>query len=320
MSYKVLRIAILGATSEIAMDLIQSFLENSKYQLTLFGRRPNAIIDLASSRGFSGLYDVKYLEEFNVNQKYDVLINFIGVGDPVKAVILGASILEVTYKYDDLAIEYLKQHPHCRYIFLSSGAVYGSDFSIPASEKSNSVIPVNEIQSQNWYGIAKLYAECRHRALPDLGIVDLRVFNYFSHTQDMNARYLMTDICRAISGDSILITSPNEVMRDFISSVDFYNLITCILASPKYNIAIDCYSLCPLKKSDLLLEMKARFGLRYEIGSENNYVNVTGGKSFYFSINKRAHNLGYKPKKTSLNTVSDEVEMYLKKRNQKNKS
>ena len=59
--------------------------------------------------------------------------------------------------------------------------------------------------------------------------------------------------------------------------------------------------------------MKARFGLRYEIGGENNFVNSTGGKSFYFSKNKRAHILGYRPKNTSLDTVSEEVDMYLKK-------
>ena len=313
MSNNIQYIAILGATSEIAKDLIESFSVDGEHQLTLFGRRPNAIMEWASSRGLQGRYAVKHLDEFDINQKFDVLINFVGVGNPVQAALMGTSILDITYKYDDLAIEYTKQHPGCRYIFLSSGAIYGSDFSEPATEKSLSAIPINELQSQNWYGIAKLYAECRHRALPELGIVDIRVFNYFSHTQDMNARYLMADICRAISGDSILITSPNEVMRDFISSFDFFNLVTCILAAPKCNLAIDCYSLDPLKKSDLLLKMKARFGLRYEIGGENNFVNSTGGKSFYFSKNKRAHILGYRPKNTSLDTVSEEVDMYLKK-------
>jgi hypothetical protein len=43
-----------------------------------------------------------------------------------------------------------------------------------------------------------MHAEAKHRALFNFSIVDVRVFNYFSHTQDMNARFLITDIVRAI--------------------------------------------------------------------------------------------------------------------------
>jgi hypothetical protein len=41
-----------------------------------------------------------------------------------------------------------------------------------------------------------LHAEAKHRALFNFSIVDVRVFNYFSHTQDMNARFLITDNLR----------------------------------------------------------------------------------------------------------------------------
>ena len=39
---------------------------------------------------------------------------------------MGASIFDVTLKYDEMALDYVRQHPDCRYIFLSSGAAYDS--------------------------------------------------------------------------------------------------------------------------------------------------------------------------------------------------
>jgi hypothetical protein len=44
----------------------------------------------------------------------DAIINFLGMGNQVQTEAMGASILVVTLKYDGLAIEYLRPHPHCR--------------------------------------------------------------------------------------------------------------------------------------------------------------------------------------------------------------
>jgi hypothetical protein len=46
------------------------------------------------------------------------------------------------------------------------------------------------------------------------------VFNYFSHTQDMNARFLITDIVRAIKNKKIFKTSADNIVRDFITPLD----------------------------------------------------------------------------------------------------
>jgi nucleoside-diphosphate-sugar epimerase len=315
MGNKNFRIAILGATSEIARDLIGAFSKKSEHHLTLFGRCPDRIFDWVSSQIFTKRYSIKHLDEFDYSDKFDVLINFIGVGNPAKALSMESSILDVTRKYDELAIGYLKRHSDCRYIFISSGAVYGSNFCEPVTEQFLASIPINKMENQSWYGIAKLYAECCHRALIDFGIVDIRIFNYFSHTQDMSAPYLMADICRSISANSILITSSNEIVRDYISTNDLFNLILCILNSPKSNIAIDCYSLKPVKKSDLLQILSSKFGLKYEFSNKNNFVNATGDKKFYFSKNKKASIFGYEPEKRSIDTVIEEMDLYLKRAN-----
>lgn len=178
-----MRIAILGATSEIARDLVAALLEYAGVELFLYARRPQAVHDWLVAIGKTGTAKVFAFDDFLLNQKVDALINFVGIGNPAQARILGASILELTQMYDDWAIKYLHKYPNCRYIFLSSGAVYGNSFERPVTTQSLAQVRINHLHKDDWYTVAKIYAEYRHRAIPDAGIVDLRVFNYFSHTQ-----------------------------------------------------------------------------------------------------------------------------------------
>jgi nucleoside-diphosphate-sugar epimerase len=307
-----MKIGIFGATSEIAKDLIRSFSGNQHFQLTLFARREQAVTEWLSSIGLPNQFMVKSFDAFDHNQHFDALLNFVGVGNPAKATAMGASILDITFQYDTMVLEYLQKHPNSRYIFLSSGAAYGSSFNEPVNQNTSAIIPINHLQPQDWYGISKLHAECRHRALPQLAIVDIRVFNYFSHTQDMSARFLITDIVRAIRDKTVLITSEGYIKRDFLNPVDFYQLITKIIAAKPANAAVDCFTLEPLDKSGLLLAMQEQFGLKFEISNSVSLVNATGGKPFYYSMNRRAEEFGYRPSLTSLEGVSKEVESYLR--------
>lgn len=304
-----MRIAIFGATSQIARDLIVSFAAFSNHELTLFARKPETVSRWLNSINLKYLYTIKDFEAFNFDDDYDAILNFIGVGNPAAAMAMGNSIFDVTLKYDDLALNYVKQHPSCRYIFLSSGAAYGENFYTPVKIDSMAVIPINNLQPQDWYSVAKLHAECRHRALHHLPITDVRVFNYFSHTQDMNARFFITDIMRAIRTKTILQTSDEPLVRDFIHPSDFFSLIGKILNSPKINVAVDCYSKAPVEKHVLLSAMQETFDLRYEIIQSAETINATGNKTYYFSNNVRAADFGYKPTLTSLEAVMQEANL-----------
>ena len=216
---------------------------------------------------------------------------------------MGASIFDVTPKYDEMALDYVRQHPDCRYIFLSSGVAYGSSFDVPVDANTKAVIAINNLQSQDWYAVAKLHAECRHRSLPHLPIVDIRVFNYFSRTLDISARFLITDILRAIRDKVVLKTSPDYIVRDFVTPSDFYKLVISLLAAPATNAAFDCYTLAPIDKRTLLAAMQDKFGLQYEITAANASVNATGCKTHYYSLNKRAADFGYEPALTSMEGI-----------------
>lgn len=303
-----MKIAILGATSQIARDLIESFSADESQHLHLFARRPEEVTKWLGSNDLADRYSVDEFAEFNKHE-FDAVINFVGVGNPAQAVEMGSSIFDVTLRFDEMVLDYLKTHPACRYLFLSSGAAYGSRFNEPATCDTVATVAINNLAPHEWYGAAKLHAECRHRAHPELAIIDIRVFNYFSRTQDIEARFLITDILRAIRDKTILKTSSDYIVRDFLHPSDFYGLVSVLLAAPPANVAVDCYSLAPIDKPTLLAAMQEKFGLQYEITEVTAGVNATGSKTHYYSLNRKAADFGYKPGLTSLEGVIFEFEL-----------
>jgi nucleoside-diphosphate-sugar epimerase len=304
-----MRIAIFGATSQIAKDLVLSFSAQSNHELVLYARRPETVSRWLASTGLTGRYHVTDFSAFTAEGNFDAIINFVGIGKPAQAIAMGASIFDVTLQYDELALSYVRQHPACRYIFLSSGAAYGSSFDAPVDVNTKAAIAINNLQPSDWYAVAKMHAECRHRSLTHLPITDIRVFNYFSHTQDMDARFLITDIVRAIRDKSVLKISADYMVRDFIGPTDFYRLINVLLNAPAVNAVVDCYSKAPIDKLTLLTAIQERFGLRYELMQTSTSLDATGSKPYYYSINKRANDFGYEPTATSLESVLNELEM-----------
>lgn len=301
-----MRIAILGATSQIARDLIVSFSAAEDKHLHLFARRPEEVTKWLASAGLAGRYLVDGFSAF-AKQEFDAVINFVGVGNPAQAVAMGNSIFDITLRFDEMVLDYLQTHPACRYLFLSSGAAYGSSFNEPAKRDTPAVVAINNLAPHEWYGVAKLHAECRHRAHSEFAIVDIRVFNYFSRTQDISARFLITDILRAIRDRTVLKTSPDYIVRDFLHPSDFYSLVGALLSAPATNAAVDCYSRAPVDKPSLLAAMQEKFGLRYETTEATAGVNATGSKPHYYSLNTRAADFGYQPALTSLEGIVQEA-------------
>lgn len=279
-----MKIAIFGATSQIAKDLIISFFNSSNdFQIVMFSRSPGNVTKQFSDLNIEIPYVNAVYADFKTDDNYDVIINFVGVGDPAKAKEMGSKIFEITEAYDSLALEYLRSNPNCKYIFLSSGAVYNSDFKVPATSETCAVININNLQKTDWYSIAKLHAEARHRSMSEYSIIDLRVFNYFSHTQDMNAKFFITDVVRAIKNNEVFKTTHENIVRDYITPTDFFNLIQCLIKKEKLNLAIDCRTESPIDKLTLLKDFHERYKLKYSF-IETTHLNPTGFKENYYSI------------------------------------
>jgi len=302
-----MRIAILGATSQLASDLILR-LKSRPYSLTLFSRRPQDVAIWAVRHGLDapslGYDDL-------AGGSYDALLNFVGVGNPARAAEMGRQIFEVTQHYDQLCLRYCQDHPNCRYVFLSSGAVYGDAFSQPVTHQSSAIIPINAFGPSNHYAAAKLYAECVHRSLPDRPIIDVRVFNYISDSLDIESRFFIADILRAIRNGETLRTTDQPMVRDFLHVEDFAALITALLSAAPANMAVDCYSAAPISKQELLALMQDTFGLQYQIVPRPDVINASGDKPFYYSKNRQAEIFGYQPSRTSAAAILEEARKIL---------
>jgi nucleoside-diphosphate-sugar epimerase len=296
------RIAIFGATSQIARDLIVSLAAAGEGNLHLFARRFKDVRKWLDNTGLAGRYPADDFSGFGEHE-FDVIINFVGAGDPAQLKAMGNSIFDITLRFDEIVLDYLQTHPACRYLFLSSGAAYGVNFNQPATRNTAAILPINDLSPQEWYGVSKLHAECRHRSHPELAIVDIRVFNYFSCTQDISSRFLISDVLRAIRDKVVLKTSPELIFRDFLHPSDFLKLVNALLSAPPTNTVVDAYSLAPIEKSALLAAMQENFGLRYEYAEASAGINATGGKTHYYSLNTRAADFGYLPGLNSIEGI-----------------
>lgn len=311
-----MNIAILGATSFLAQELVREWGSLNKVAcIHLYARNIDSV-ELFCSTIKSGVTVLqgKTLECFPDGVIYDAVINCIGVGDPAKAKMMSNQIMDVTFHYDDVVMRYLEQYPHCKYIFLSSGAAYGCDFDRPAAVAKKACFNINLLHATETYGLAKFITEMKHRSKPNLSIVDVRVFNFFSRNQNISSRFFITDILRSIQNSTVCEVSPESMVRDYLHPKDFCQIIECILALDRINMAVDCYSKSPIDKVTLLKELQAMYGLKWRFNSEEVGVQATGIKSNYYSENYALKSLGYNPQYSSLETILSEFDCLLFKK------
>jgi len=282
-------------------------LSDKRYELILYARKVDAVKDWLNVLGLSGSCLVESYDGYG-SCAHEAVINFVGVGDPARAAEMGASIFDITLEYDQMILDGLKSEPTRRYIFLSSGAAYGSNFKEPACIDTLSSININRLVPQEYYALAKLHAEGRHRSLMQYNIVDIRVFNYFSSTVSLDSRFFITDLIRSVKNQTVFKTGVDEMARDYLHSNDFFQLTNNILQGPLCNMAVDCYSKSPISKTEILELFRLRYGLQVEVSATPNSINATGSKPNYFSKNYRAAEFGYVPKYSSYEGLVEALE------------
>lgn len=302
-----MKIAILGATSQIAKDLILSF--EDRHQLYLYSRRPSAVTRWIVQSNLQNYTNYDYTD-FRNQIQFDAILNFVGAGDPETIQRLGKRIFGITESYDQMVLDYLQEYPDCLYIFMSSGAVFGDNFSTPVNNQTRSIFPINNIQPQHYYGLAKAQSEYRHR-MSDRNIVDLRIFNYFSRTANLQSQFMICGMLRSILEGKEFVIDHTPITRDYVGPKDFYQMINILLDQEKINTAVDLYSRLPISKDLLVETMKERYGLKVWVRNAPLHA-ATGVKENYYSTNLEAYSLGYRPTLTSIQTITEEADELLK--------
>jgi len=305
-------IAILGANSHIAKGLIDNFFKLKEFELNFFTRSKDKLLNFVNSlnNGINNYKIFEGYESFNEMQ-YDCIINCVGIGTVNKLEEEYHRWFTVTEEFDNKCINYLRDNPETLYISFSSGVVYGNNFTEPFTEDSIRKLNVNEIKFQDYYSIARLNAEVKHRSFEQLKIVDLRIFNYFSRYIDLTDNYFITDVINSIKNKKILKTNEVNIVRDYVSPDDLFNAILLCIDKKNLNCAFDITSSASVSKEEILEAFVEKFDLQYEKVSDEKIKSGTGSKSIYYSINRNSKKLGYKPVLTSLQNLVNETKYIL---------
>lgn len=289
------RIAILGATSHIAKGLTVELSAAGEYELFLFARSPERVEQFLDSTGAAGRrVRVAPFSEFP-RHDYDAVINCVGIGSPARLARELQAIFAITETFDNLALEYLENHRTALYLNFSSGAAYGTDFSHPVGASSQARFAINALKSEEYYGIAKINAEAKHRALSGYNIVDLRVFGYFSRFVDLGETFLMSELVASLRDKRELVTNNGNIVRDFVVPQDLSNLVKACMSVDVINDVFDVYSARPAAKFDILDHFARHHGLNYRVENRHAAVAVTGHKDNYYSTCRKARTIGYEP-------------------------
>jgi nucleoside-diphosphate-sugar epimerase len=307
------RITIFGPTSHIAKGLINNFLPSGAFSLDLYTTSPDKVRSFLGAIGQTPDKDCVIHEGYSdfAKSSCDVMINCVGVGT-LRKLRNYTDYFTVTEEYDNMAIACLRNNcPDALYISISSGAVYGRDFSAPAEENTVNRLRVNHIAPEDYYAIARLNAEAKHRAFNSLRIVDLRVFSYFSRFVDLTDGYFITEVLDCILNRKVLATNDVNIVRDYVHPQDLFSIIRKCIDAGKINAAFDVISARPVEKREILDYFSSEYGLKYEMNGSLGHVSATGPKNVYCSTYNKASVIGYKPEFSSMDAIKDEAKYIL---------
>lgn len=289
-------IAILGATSHIARNLIARFSADG-FPMHLYVRPESPRFELPANAQWKGY------GEFG-REHYGTIINCVGAGTPDK--LRTGDWFSVPERFDNLVLDHLQTvDPEALYLAFGSGAIYGPHPD-PVGADTCFSTPVNHVPSADCYSIMRLYTEAKHRSLADRNIVDIRIFSFFSRYASPDAGYFMTDVLKALLAGIPLKTNDSDMIRDYTAPGDLYRMIRLCMEKRRINAALDSYSSRPVSKNQVLTRFQERFGLsveRTEVPASPN-----GTRSVYASANRAAeHVLGYRPQYSALQTLEEET-------------
>lgn len=311
------KVAVFGATSHIAKGLIHNFIRAGHSRLHLYSRTPGKVRAFLASEGRKESPDLVVHADYGDLRggSCDVLINCVGVGTLKKLRGDYSRYFTVTEEYDNLAVNYLSSsRPDALYISFSSGAVYGKDFTAPAGDNTPSVFRPNHLSPEDYYAVARLNAEAKHRSFGRLRIADLRVFSYFSRFIDLADGYFMSELAGAVLKKKTFVTDSVNIVRDYVHPRDLFSAVTLCMARARVNGAFDICSSAPVCKQEILDHLSAEYGLKYRLAAAGagGAAVATGAKNVYCSASGNAAALGYKPSFSSMETIKRETRLLLR--------
>lgn len=289
-------IAVIGATGYVGRSLARKIARTEQGPLALFARDPSGL----AAESWPDHVSLHSLDRFDAGD-FSLVINAIGAGDPRNVAALGRDIVETTREWDERVLATMG--PGTAYVFLSSGAVYGSGLADGVDAGSVLSQPAGRLESIPPYALAKLFAEARHRTLSERHILDLRIFGFSDVSIPRSGSFFLSELAQAIARRQPFVTSPAEMIRDYAGVDELHGLIQAWKNAGMPNCALDLYTLEPVGKLALLEVVSKRYGLQIVRDGA-----ADGPRPVYASQCHAAAELGYRPARTSLQVVLETLD------------
>lgn len=299
-----MRIAILGASGHLSKCAFWALAQDKENKFFLFSRSKTRLQQLYSQFPQSKKMYFEGYERFT-EFDYDLIFNGIGNWDSKDQE--SNHIFQVTEYYDNLIMDYQTIHPKSISIHISSGAAYANDFKHPVDNDTKTAICINHFTVGDYYSIAKINSEAKHRAFSNLNIVDIRLFGFFSRYMSLEYPYFLSGLIRSAKEHHTFKAVGGDFWRDYIHMDDFAILLHKIAEQKVINTAIDAWSKAPISKNEIIRLFVEKYNLQIETDMAGK-ISKTGLKPYYYS---KQQNDIYIPKYTSLETIEHELDYFM---------
>lgn len=292
------KVAVLGATGYIGRSLLATGL-NRELNLTGFSRNPKTAMEILAN------YDIQTenIDSYDnfPNQEFDVIVNATGIGSPREIYKNPEQVKAVAEIMDDILFAYLDKVQHVRIFSISSGVV---------RKFSNSGLVSASLSPSDQYAWAKSESETRHRSWSRQAIIDLRVFAFVSRWLDPEEKFFIAEVAKCLKENLTLKTMPTDMVRDFSTADDLWEVIDFLSSQKPLNTAFDVKSLAPVSKFELLHRLAEEFGLKYEVEKGMSDKSPTGSKDIYVPSSDDLEELGFLSENTSLDNILKELSVF----------
>ncbi len=189
-----MKIIVLGSTGHIGKGLVHYFSQDKNNKLFLIKRG-------------------ELLEYSNLPYDIDIIINCIGKGNRNKLNDIDYESFREWDDIDDRVIDILKHNHNICYFYLSSWIA------------GEPLLPTDH--HQYIYQVQKIYTETKHRLLPELKIIDIRIKQYFSRWIDIDSGFLITDLLKQkyFNGKEVKIKKPDYDLRYMTPEYLYFSII-----------------------------------------------------------------------------------------------
>lgn len=211
-----MKVLILGSEGFIGGHLVSLFLFNKAdvygADLMAAGTQPYQYFKISRLS--------PELEELMQQTEFDVCINAAGSGNVQYSVKHPINDFEANSLDTIRVLDSIKRHqPKCRYVHISSAAVYGNPAVLPIKE-------TQDLKPLSPYGFHKFISETICREYSQLFGIPVAIVRPFSVYGSGLKKQLLWDICQKLHSDkSVVLWGTGSETRDFIHVSDLVTLI-----------------------------------------------------------------------------------------------